>query len=697
MNYIYMLLGVPLGYLMYLCYIVTDNYGYAIVLFTLLSKIVLFPVSILVQKNSIKMVKIQPELDEIKLRYAGDKDRIADEQIKVFEREKYSPLLGMVPLLIQIPLVLGLIHVIYNPLKFLLHLDDNIIQILTSQAGQSFGIADLGSAAQLRVVEAVNNPAFYKQFAELKGIDTGILSNIQNLNLDFFGLNLSVIPPLSLSNLLILIPVCAGLSALLLCIVQNKINVLQQEQSTFSQWGMTIFMVVFSTYFTFIVPAGVGLYWIFGNLFGILNLLLVNKLYDPKKYIDYSKRLPKPVLTKEKKKELQEIRKRNKEREKADKKRFFSEEFTQKRLVFYSEKSGFYKYYELTINYILENSDIVIHYVTSDPEDAIFSRNSPRIIPYYIGDKALIAFMMKMDADIVVMTMPDLQQFHIKRSLVRKDIEYIYMFHYPLSTHMVLRKGALDYYDTIFCVGEFQFDEIRATERLYNLPEKKLVLCGYGQLEMLYESYCKMEKTVNDKKKVLIAPSWQPDNILDSCIDDLLSGVLGKGYNVVVRPHPEYVKRYSYRMEAIVNRYMDYNGGDLTFELDFSSNKSIYDSDIVITDWSGTAYEFSFVTKKPSVFINTPMKVNNPEYEKIDIVPLEILLRDKIGVQLDVDQLKHISHEIDRLFASADDYQKQISMIVDKYIANFGRSGEVSGQYIINRLKEIEGAREDEG
>ena len=59
-------------------------------------------------------------------------------------------------------------------------------------------------------------------------------------------------------------------------------------------------------------------------------------------------------------------------------------------------------------------------------------------------------------------------------------------------------------------------------------------------------------------------------------------------------------------MNAIVQRYSDYEGGDLEFELDFSSNDSILSSDVVITDWSGTAYEFSFVTKKPSVFINTP-------------------------------------------------------------------------------------------
>jgi YidC/Oxa1 family membrane protein insertase len=362
-----------------------------------------------------------------------------------------------------------------------------------------------------------------------------------------------------------------------------------------------------------------------------------------------------------------------------------------KHLVFYSEKSGFYKYFEKIINELIRRSNVIIHYVTSDPNDQIFdiAKNQPRIKPYYIGEKRLITLMMKMDADIVVMTMSDLNNFHYKRSYVKKDIEYIYVFHYPLSTHMVLAKGALDHYDTIFCIGEFQFEEIRETERLYNLPEKNLIAVGYGQLEKLYESYCKMEHIDRKIKKVLIAPSWQPDNILDSCIDELLAALLGKGFEIVVRPHPEYVKRYGFRMDAIVNRYSDYKGSDLSFELDFTSNNSIFDSDVVITDWSGTAYEFSFVTKKPSIFINTPPKINNREYDRLSIKPLEITLRDKIGIQVKPDNLANITDKIHELLNSAEKYADEITAIVDKYIANFGSSGVIGSKYIINRLKEV--------
>jgi YidC/Oxa1 family membrane protein insertase len=499
--------------------------------------------------------------------------------------------------------------------------------------------------------------------------------------------------PIEAKGLSLLMPIAAGLSAFILSIVQDRINPLQKEQSRLSQIMTMSISVGISLFLGAFVSIGVGLYWICSNLFTIFQQLFLNAVIPPYKYINYKE-------LEESKKALEEINalgagqkkwfKKDpyRRREKEDYKRFFS--IANKHLVFYSEKSGFYKYFENIIIELIRRSNITIHYVTSDPNDQIFdiAKKQPRIKPYYIGEKRLITLMMKMDADMVVMTMPDLNQFHYKRSYIRKDIEYVYIFHYPLSTHMVLRKGALDYYDTIFCVGDFQFNEIRETEKLYNLPQKNLVSVGYGQLEKLYDSYSKMQSVKREHKKVLIAPSWQPDNILDSCIDELLTALLGKGYQVVVRPHPEYVKRYGSKMDAIVKRYSDYQGGDLSFELDFTSNTSIFDSDVVITDWSGTAYEFSFVTKKPSIFINTPPKINNPDYIKLSMEPLEISLRDKIGIQVETKNLSNMAEVIDKLIQSKDVYSRDITSIVERYIANFGKSGEVGSKYIISRLVE---------
>ena len=154
-------------------------------------------------------------------------------------------------------------------------------------------------------------------------------------------------------------------------------------------------------------------------------------------------------------------------------------------MVFYSESNGFYKYFAGFIEYMLENTNIPIHYITSDPDDQIFERakTNEQIQPYFIEENRLITLMMKMDADIVLMTMPDLDNFHIKRSYVRKDIEYIYIVHGIGSNNMLMRKGSMDHYDTIFAAGKLQREEVEKTEIVYNLPKKKVVDVGYPLLE----------------------------------------------------------------------------------------------------------------------------------------------------------------------------------------------------------------------
>ena len=85
------ILSTALGYVMNFCYKLLHDYGLAIILFTLISKIVLLPVSIWVQKNSIKMVKMQPDINRILIKHYGDKDEIAEEQSKLYKKEKYNP------------------------------------------------------------------------------------------------------------------------------------------------------------------------------------------------------------------------------------------------------------------------------------------------------------------------------------------------------------------------------------------------------------------------------------------------------------------------------------------------------------------------------------------------------------------------------------------------------------------------------
>lgn len=627
-----------LEWILKLCYGLCGNYGVAIILFTLLSKVILLPLSVWLQKNSIKMVRMQPEINRLKAQHFGDADAIAEGQAAIFKREKYRPLASIVPLAIQIVLLMGLIEAI--------------------RAGMAEGAIDM----------------------------------------NFLGVDLSLVPS-EKKGMLILSPLLAGASAWLMCAAQNASNVLQAEQSNWNKYGMLALSVALSLYLGWFVPVGVALYWIVSNLFAIVQLYALNAAINPKKYVDYK-------ALAESKKELDALehlggKKRalfadaNAKREKADYKRFFS--IVNKHLVYYSEGSGFYKYFKGQIEYILKNTNIVIHYITSDPEDAIFelAKSEPRIKPYYIGEKRLITLMMKMDADVVVMTMPDLENYHIKRSYVRRDIEYICVQHGVGSVNLLLRKGAEDHYDTVFCTGKVQKEELLALEELDGTPKKNLVETGYSLLDEMIREYDSKEHERDGRKSILIAPSWQKDNIVDSCLEKILDELQGRGYDIIVRPHPQHVRHKGAYMEQLKEKYAACD--DIEIQTDFSSNSTVFDAQLLITDWSDISWEFAFTTKRPVLFIDTPMKVMNPDWEKIPVVPMNLALRNVIGCALPLSELDKVGETAERLIRERESYRAAIEQALAENVYNPGCCAQVEGKYIVGAIqRQIQNRKENQ-
>ena len=668
-------LGDILGKIMSVIYYIVNDYGLSIIIFTFLTKFILFPVNMITQKNSINMVRLMPEENNLKTKYIDDKSKLADEQLKLYKKYNYRPILSTIPLLIQIPLVLGLVYVIYHPLSYMLSFDDGMLESIKEWAKSILSGSQLEeNSYQLAVIGAI------KSGAEAPSYLNEAVSKINSLNTSFLGLNLSMMPSFSGNYELLSIPFLSGLSAWLLCFVQNKINILQVAQSELNKWITTIFLIVFSTYFAFLVPAGVGLYWIFGNLFSIPVMYALNWVMPPQKYID----LTYLKLTNEKFKEKEKERKKYSSREKADFKRFFAQDNAE--LVIYSESNGFYKYYKGMIDYICENSDIKIHYVTSDPHDNIFKDEREQIIGYYIAsDRYLIPFFMKLDCKICAMTMPDLEKYHIKRSRVKKDIEYIKIPHGAGSYALTYRKNAVDYFDTVFCTGIDNLNEIRESEQLYSSHKKRLVEAGYPLIDELIEMYESKEHKKNEVPIILIAPSWQPDNIIDLCGDELLSALSDTNYEIILRPHPQQVRHESEKFDLMKKKYE--KNKNILIQTDFSSNTTISDADILITDWSDIAWEFSFSTKKPVLFIDTPMKIMNPEYDKIKTKPVNITLREIVGKVVSPEKMSEIKSTVDYLLTHRQEYEKIIEQTRNEHIYNVGKSKIIYGRYIIKRLR----------
>lgn len=689
MDFVYYLC-LPLGWLMEGFFLLIKNYGVVIILFTLATKIVLMPVSVWIQKNSIAMVKIQPQINFIKARLYGNFDAIADEQLKLFKKEKYHPFATLIPLILQIVLLLGVIAVINRPLNYLFHVDGNTLNALATFVG-------VDPEEQIAIIQAIKSGVITESTA-ISGIDPAVLQElvqrVTGFNTMFLGLDLLKVPA-DVWGWYTVVSIIAALSSWVMCFTQNLSNVLQHEQSKLNKYGIMALSVALSLILGIFVPTATALYWVASNLFSIAVMYFLNWVINPKKYVNYEElEASRKALAEAK--AFGEIDKKDplykamKLKEKEDYNKF--KKVGKKHIVFYSEKSGFYKYYKDLIEEILKICDVSIHYVTNDYNDAIFelAKTEPRIKPYFISLKKTAILMMLVETDIFVMTTPELGKYYLKRSFMKKDTEYIYVPHDAMSVHMGFKEGALDNFDTVFCSGPHVAAEVRATEKAYNLKEKTLVEFGFPFLDNLVDAFRSSQTDSSSKKQVkeiLIAPTWNEDNILDSCLDDIINALSPLDVHMTVRPHPEYVKRYGARMNEIVSKYKNYDSSKLTFELDFSGNRSIYESDLLITDWSGISVEFAFATGQPVLFVNTKMKVLNPNWEKVGLTPVEIQLRSILGENINKEDIAgNIANTVTNLLKEKKKYKKQIDSCYEQFIFNHGSAGKTGAKYVVKSM-----------
>ena len=360
-------------------------------------------------------------------------------------------------------------------------------------------------------------------------------------------------------------------------------------------------------------------------------------------------------------------------------------------IVFYSESSVIlYPYVEEIIRE-LQNRDQKVCYLTSSKDDPILKNKNKNIRVFYIGDSEIekMNFFLRLKAKMLIMTMPDLGSYHIKRSK-EFPVHYIYTFHSMNSTHMEFQKDAFDEFDSIFCVGPYQVQELRATEQLYNLKRKNLVECGYGLLDKLLKlrsSFPEKKNLLkNNKKNILIAPSWGKQNLLESMGIELVKILLDAGYHVTVRPHPMTAKKSPKTIKQIKERFE--KNPDFLLDTNTSSFEQLFSSYALITDWSGIGYEYAFVCERPVIYVDVPKKSHNKEYEKIGLVPFEISIRDKIGEVVSVQNVETIPDRIEFLYSNSNNFENKIQKIRNDAIFNIGESGKVMASEIIRIISE---------
>lgn len=290
MRTLYAILGYPLGWLMYFIYNIFHNYGIALILFTLLTRLIMIPFTIKQQKNSAKMVAFRPQMEEIQKKYQNNPQKMQEEMAMLYQRENFNPMSGCLPLLIQFPILFGLIDVIYYPLKHILRFGSETILAASEIASKVLestgtGIAN-AYASEMSIIKAVGvNP---EAFA---GIGENFLEKVQNFDFTFMGMDLGVVPTFAL-NIFILVPILSFVTSLLMSFVTSRTtqaNMGENSQGAMMNFTMLIMMPLMSTWISFSVPVGVGLYWIISNILMIIQTLVINKIYNPKEMAEKAK------------------------------------------------------------------------------------------------------------------------------------------------------------------------------------------------------------------------------------------------------------------------------------------------------------------------------------------------------------------------------------------------------------------------
>ncbi len=313
MNLFSILIFRPMGWILQVLYTFIQNYGLALIVFTVLIKLLILPLNVKSQKAMLKQQKLQPLMQEIQKKYAHDKEKQSQELMKLYKENGASPTAGCLPLLIQFPLIIGLYQVLRMPLSFMRGIDfntaENINKVLDLQRIVKT-IPELAASAKDTFLNSTmemlaNNYQIEMSSFAAKLSDMGYTQFADwKVNFNFLGLDLSRYPsefpllrfifggaPIPLETLwatlpLLAIPVLAGVTSWILSkMTQNKQktqNTTVQAEDTSAQMNksMTIMMPLMSLFFSYTLPSGIGLYWIISNVVQMIQQYVTEKMFN---------------------------------------------------------------------------------------------------------------------------------------------------------------------------------------------------------------------------------------------------------------------------------------------------------------------------------------------------------------------------------------------------------------------------------
>ena len=269
----------------------------------------------------------------------------------------------------------------------------------------------------------------------------------------------------------------------------------------------------------------------------------------------------------------------------------------------------------------------------------------------------------------------------------RSSVRRVAILHSLVSLHMAYPVGTFNGYTDIFCCGQHHVDEIEAMNSYYNIANRRPVLIGYGKLARLSTIQSIASESEVAGRHVLIGPSWGAGNILEAIGGVLIARLLAEGYQVTLRPHPSFFIIGDRLIDSLVATYI----GQPAFRLESSIQEStaLWTADFMISDYSGLAMEFALMRGKPVLYVNVPPKVLNPEWGVLGLAPLELSVREHIGV-LVPPEVDAVIAGLARLRNDPARWAVGITQVRERHWTNFGHFGEVCAEQFLLMLDEVQ-------
>ena len=360
-------------------------------------------------------------------------------------------------------------------------------------------------------------------------------------------------------------------------------------------------------------------------------------------------------------------------------------EFEDIDIFFYSEGRQYWAVFYPIIK-ALEKKNIECVYLTSDNTDPGLEYKSEFLKSKYIGNLTITSvYLNKLKAKFLGMTMPQLDVMMIKRS---KNVQhYCHIIHSPVDVFFY-KKFAFDYFDSVFCSGPHQIDNIRYLEQKRNLNKKEIYSTGLTYFDKMNEDISSINFK-NDKSRpiVLLAPSWKSDCILNRFGSDFVRFLLkDPDYDIILRPHPQTYISYPEIMLKIEKDFIEEKR--LVIDRNPSGIDSMIKADVMISDFSGIIWDYAFLFSKPVLILDVPLTLDGFEATELDRNNFwDVNHRENIGEIFSENDIESISLKVRNLIENLP--KNSIKELREKYVFNWNMAGEVSAKQIIDIVNKL--------